>query len=222
MVGRFKFAPREDRLRFLERVGTRFVILPTPPYPGATPLARLRGIDQMQLYDFNPQARRAYIVPDALRGPDVAWQLEGLFQARYNPSSGVLVSETPPPAAGTAGPPVAAAADFVEDGLNRVVIRAGMPGDGYLALLDSFDPDWKVDVDGGPAPLMRVNALFRAVHLTSGRHVVTFTYHPSRMYLGAWISGLTAAALLLWMAWSRRRGAAGPGAAAAADAAPGA
>src|SRR6185436_16072150 len=52
-VGRFKYAPREDRLRYLERVGTRFAVLPTPPFPGATPLARLAGVDQLQLYDFN-------------------------------------------------------------------------------------------------------------------------------------------------------------------------
>ena len=69
-------------------------------------------------------------------------------------------------------------ATFLEDGLNRVVIRAGLPADGYLVLLDTYNPDWAVDVDGAPAPLMRANALFRAVHLTPGTHVVTFTYRP--------------------------------------------
>ena len=64
------------------------------------------GVEQMQLYDFNPAARRAYIVPDALMGPDVTWQIEGLFQARFDPASGVLVSEPPPPAAGIPGTPV--------------------------------------------------------------------------------------------------------------------
>ena len=97
-VGRFKFAPREDRLRYLERVGTRFVILPTPPFPGATPLARLAGVDQLHSTDFNPGARRTYVVPDALMGKDVAWQLEGMFQERFDPAKGVLVSEPPPPA----------------------------------------------------------------------------------------------------------------------------
>ena len=195
-VGRFKFAPREDRLRYLARVGTRFVILPTPPFPGATPLARLAGVEQLQLYDFNPGARRTYIVPDALMGPDVEWQLEGLFQPRFDPSRGVLVSERPPPPAGMPGPAVAASATFLEDGLNRVVIRAGLPADGYLALLDTYTPDWAVDVDGAPAPLMRANGLFRAVHLTPGTHVVTFTYRPSKFYLGASISAVTALLLL--------------------------
>ena len=43
--------PVKDRLRYLARTGTRFVILPTPPFPGAVPLARLNGVEQLQLYD---------------------------------------------------------------------------------------------------------------------------------------------------------------------------
>ena len=197
-VGYFKFASREERLRFLARVGTRFVVLPTPPSPGAQPLATLVGAEQLNLYDFNPGARRVYVVPDALMGPDVTWQIEGLFQSRFNPSSGVLVSETPPAASGTPGPAVPAAAAFVVDGLNRVVVRADTPTDGYLALLDTYNPDWHVDVDGAPATLMRANAIFRAVHLTPGTHVVTFTYRPRKFYLGAAITALTALGLALW------------------------
>jgi hypothetical protein len=204
-VGRFKFAPREDRLRFLTRVGTRFVVLPTPPFPGAVPLARLNGVEQLQLYDFNPGARRTYVVPEAGMGPDFQWQLEGLFQPRFDPAKKVLVSERPPPPSGVPGPGVAPSATFVEDGLNRVVIRAGLPADGYLVLLDTYNPDWRVDVDGAPAPLMRGNALFRAVHLTPGTHLVTFTYRPLQFYRGASISAVTALALALWCLVERRR-----------------
>ena len=195
--GWFKIAPRADRLRFLSRVGTRFVLLPTPPYPGAKSLARMVGAEQLELYEFNPQARRAYVVPDALKGPDVNWQIHGLFLDRFDSSRGVLVSETPPPPSGTPGPPVPASATFLEDGLHRVVIRAGSPGDGYLALSDSYNPDWQVEVDGQPAPMMRVNGLFRGVHLTPGEHIVTFTYHPRMFYLGAAISAITALGLAL-------------------------
>ncbi len=199
-VGRFTAANREERLRFLERVGTRYVLLPTPPFPGAVPLAGMLAAEQQHLYDFHPGARRAYIVPQALIGPNVGWQIEGLFQARFDPSSGVLVSEPPPPASGTPGPPAQAAATFEEDGINRVIVRAGLPADGYLALLDTYDDNWKVDVDGRPAPLMRANGLFRAVHLTSGTHVVTFTYRPLPFYAGAAITIVAALGLALWCA----------------------
>jgi hypothetical protein len=202
--GLFKLAPREDRLRFLERAGVRFMLLPTPPYPGAVPLARMVAVEQLQLYDANPGARRVYVVPDALLGADVTWQIHGLFQPRFDPSAGVLVSEPPPPPSGVPGPPAPPSAVFVEDGLHRVVVRAGTPGDGYLALLDSYDPDWRVDVDGQPAPLMRANGLFRAVRLTPGQHTVTFTYRPSTFYLGAGTTAATAVLLAAWCAWGRR------------------
>lgn len=206
-VGYFRSASREERLRFLARVGTRFVILPTPPYPGAKPLATLTIADQLKLYDFNPQARRAYVVPDALMGKDIIWQIEGLFMpvSRFDPAKGVLVSEPPPPPSGFPGPAVPPSATFIEDGLNRVVIRATLPASGYLALLDTYNPDWHVDVDGAPAPLMRANALFRAVHLASGTHVVTFTYRPRQLYIGVSISAVALLALTLWCVLERRR-----------------
>jgi uncharacterized membrane protein YfhO len=116
----------------------------------------------------------------------------------------VLVSDPPPPPAGMPGQPMMAAATFIEDGLNRVVIRAGSPGDGYLALMDSYNPDWAVDVDGLPAPLMRANGLFRAVHLTRGDHIVTFTYEPHTLYQGAAVTGLTALGLAMWSVWGAR------------------
>jgi uncharacterized membrane protein YfhO len=127
-----------------------------------------------------------------------------MFLERFNPADGVLVTGTPPPAVGTAGPPVTAYAMFLEDGLNRVTVKAGLPADGYLALFDSYDPDWTADVDGEPATAIRADGLFRAVHLRRGTHVVTFRYRPSRMYLGAGVSGATALLLAGWCFLSRR------------------
>jgi hypothetical protein len=204
-INRFRSAPREDRMRFLERAGTRYFILPAPAPPGVRPLASLRGVEQLKLYEARPNVRRAYVVHDALIGGDTDWAIEGLFQSRFDPSSGVLVSEPPPPAAGAPGPGVRASAEFVEDGLNRVVIRAGLPADGYLALLDSYDPDWQVHVDGAPAPMMRANGLFRAVHLTSGEHTVTFTYRPRTFYTGTAVTAAAALTLALWCALDARR-----------------
>jgi uncharacterized membrane protein YfhO len=60
-------------------------------------------------------------------------------------------------------------------------------------------------VDGTPAPMIRADGLFRAVHLTRGSHVVSFTYHPSAFYLGAQISAVTALLLGLSCLVERRR-----------------
>ena len=202
---RFEAAGRDERLRYLTRAGVRFAILPPPVPDGAKPLAQLRGVEQLHLYDIQPNARRTYIVPQALLGANTGWEIEGMFQARFNPAAGVLVDRRPPPPAGIEGPAVPASAEFVEDGINRVVVSAGLPADGYLALLDSYDPAWHVDVDGAPAPLMRANGLFRAVHLRRGRHLVTFSYRPMTVYVGAGISAAAALTLVVWCAVDARR-----------------
>jgi uncharacterized membrane protein YfhO len=117
----------------------------------------------------------------------------------------VLVGTPPPPAAGTPGKALPPSTTFLEDGVNHVVIRATLPADGYLALFDSYDPSWAVDVDGSPAALMRANGLFRAVHLTSGEHVVSFTYRPRELFVGAAITIATALALAVWWLVERSR-----------------
>jgi hypothetical protein len=73
---------------------------------------------------------------------------------------------------------------------------AGAEG-GYLTLLDTYDSAWRVRVDGQPAPLLRANALFRAVRLTRGEHVVEFRYRPTPLYAGGTISLVTLFGLLL-------------------------
>jgi len=45
-------------------------------------------------------------------------------------------------------------------------------------LLDSFDRDWRVEVDGRAAPVLRANSLSHAVHLTAGSPTVIFTHRP--------------------------------------------
>ena len=172
-AGWFKVSDRPDRLRFLSRVGTRFVILPTPPAPDARPLATLAFVEQMHLYDFNPSARRAYVVPDALLGPDVNWQIEGMFQVRFDPARGVLVSgrRRRPWVRPARRSPRRRPSD---DGLNRVVIRAGSPGDGYLA--DGHLQSRLASHGGRSAGAADARQRhLRAVHLSAGEHLVAST-----------------------------------------------
>jgi hypothetical protein len=51
---------------------------------------------------------------------------------------------------------------------------------------------------------MRANGLYRAVHLRTGTHIVTFTYRPATLFLGAALSGLAALVLAGWWVVDRR------------------
>jgi hypothetical protein len=197
--GRFEHADRAERLRFLARGGVRFCVVGTPPRPDLSPI-ELVGEDfgPMGVFECVPDVRRVYVVPQASIVPDTKAQLARLFEASFDADSTVMLERPAPEAAGLPGAAGAASARITHEEEQEILIEAtaGTPS-GYLVLLDTFDRDWRVDVDGAPAPLLRANALYRAVHLSPGRHVVSFSYRPSALYASAAVSGF--ATLILGM-----------------------
>jgi len=58
-----------------------------------------------------------------------------------------------------------------------------------LILLDTFDKGWRATLDGGPViPILRANAVVRAVVVPAGTHVVTFRYETPLLRAGAMAS----------------------------------
>jgi uncharacterized membrane protein YfhO len=72
---------------------------------------------------------------------------------------------------------------LVRYGLTEVVVEVDAPMGGYLVLNDPYQPWWFAEVDGGEAPLLRANVLFRAVAVPAGRHQIRFAFRP---LAGAW------------------------------------
>jgi hypothetical protein len=203
---RFHRADRDERLRFLERVGTRFFLLTTPPPPEARPVASVPEEDAPILYERAPAMSRAAVVASAEVEPDLQVHVERMFAADFDPSASVLLAETPPAPAGVPGEPQPAGAEIVEDGTAVVAVRTtvGSP-DGYLLLTDGYDPNWRVTVDGAEAPLLRADGMFRAVRLSSGAHTVRFEYWPRPFWIGLGISLAAAAAIVAACVVGRRR-----------------
>jgi uncharacterized membrane protein YfhO len=78
--------------------------------------------------------------------------------------------------------------------------------DGLLVLGDPWYPQWRVEVDGRPAELLRVDHAFRGVRVPAGSHRVVFTYQDRALQAGLVVSSLTVLGLAgLWW-WRRRRG----------------
>ena len=68
----------------------------------------------------------------------------------------------------------------------EVRVRVATPQPAVLILLDSFDKGWKATLDNGVGlPIMRANALVRAVAVPAGSHVVTFRYETPLLRAGA-------------------------------------
>ncbi len=206
MLGVFREATPENRLRFLRRTGMRYCFLQEPPFPGAPRLIAPALSEPMALYECYDDPRRVYITDTALVEPNLRRQLDLLFDEHHDPrASVVLEREAPAPAGDPAsGVPVPAARVIRERNTELVVSAAVGPSGGYLNVMDSFDPFWRVEVDGHPAELLRANALFRAVRLPPGPHDVRFRYHPTHFYAGLSVTCITAVLLLLGC-WATRR-----------------
>lgn len=190
----FEHADRPARMRFLARGGVRYCLLNTPPHPDARPIQTIATqLGPLSVYECVPDARRAYVAADATVIADRPTALGQLFAESFDAERTVIIEREAPGAAGTAGPPAPPSARIARDEDVLVEIEATAPASGgYLVLLDSYDPSWRVDVDGSPAPLLRANALYRAVRLAPGRHAVRFTYRPTVLY--AWLSASALAA----------------------------
>ncbi|KAB2856332.1 MAG: YfhO family protein, partial [Anaerolineae bacterium] len=73
---------------------------------------------------------------------------------------------------------------------NRVTILVTSNGPGVLVLNDQYDDDWRVEVDGKLADLLRANDLTRAVCVPSGDHTVVFSYQPMALKIARVLFGV--------------------------------
>ena len=90
----------------------------------------------------------------------------------------------------------------------EVRVRVETPQSAVLILLDAYDKGWTAALESGMAlPILRANALVRAVIVPAGRHVVTFSYQTPLLKEGAWASlgGILACIGLVAHARGRKR-----------------
>jgi hypothetical protein len=69
-----------------------------------------------------------------------------------------------------------------------VAVRTDLPG--FLLINDQFDPDWRAEVNGKAAPLLKADYLLRAVPVPKGSSTVTMHY-ASRYHYGEILGQLT-------------------------------
>lgn len=125
----------------------------------------------------------------------------------FDPYHEVLIEGDPAVPDAPADTSVAAqSATAIEDLTpNRVRITASVSAPSYLVLDDFYQRDWSVSVDGRSTDLLIANALFRAVALDPGEHVVEFHYSPPLYLAAAAVSGLAGVVLLAMIVFGSRR-----------------
>jgi uncharacterized membrane protein YfhO len=78
----------------------------------------------------------------------------------------------------------------------RVELRATLDRRGLVVLDDALFEGWRVEVDGRPAPVVRVDSVLRGVVVPAGTHRVVWSYTVPGIRLGAAVSLLALLALV--------------------------
>jgi hypothetical protein len=82
-------------------------------------------------------------------------------------------------------------------------LRVEAEGPGWLVTTQPWYPGWSAWSDGGPLTVEAVDGALVGLPLPAGQQIVTLSYRPARLELGALISLASALALLAWW-WLER------------------
>jgi hypothetical protein len=88
---------------------------------------------------------------------------------------------------------------------NHLTFHVTADRPGFLVLFDTWHPDWRVHVNGMPAPLERAFIAMRAVPIETGQNLVDFDFVPQGWRLAVFASVLTGIAAIVWATIILRR-----------------
>ncbi len=169
------------------------------------PLARLGPI---KIYERKAALPRAYTVGRIQIAGDQEAAIEALRRPGFAPRRSAVVSTgigTLPPSLlenSAEAQPSRQAEKFresriVEFSPQELVLEASCRTPCLSVLTDLDYPGWRAEVDGRPAPIVRVNGMFRGVALPPGEHQIHYRFAPSSFLLGLWLAlGASALAAL--------------------------
>jgi hypothetical protein len=200
-AGSFDFFERADAVPYLSRLLGLSALAATPAGESAVPESWAKIHDgDLAVYRSPDPAHRALFVPEAVAATP-AKALAAVHAPGFDPAKTAWLDDwfevpevkTPRPASG------AATVSF--DDANEVVVDVRADGPGWLVLLDSWYPGWRVYVNGKLAALRRADYAFRAVAVPGGESTVRFVFVPFSFWIGAALAAL--AALGLAVAWRK-------------------
>ncbi len=159
------------------------------------------------LLQFRDYLAKATFVPRAEVLPAVAARLERLKDPDWNPRETVLLEEAASaPPAGNEAVPAEPNVTLAAYDSHRIELAVRAPSAGYILINDAYDPDWEVELNGRPAPLLRADYLLRAFAVPAGPSAVTLRY-VAHYHVGGWnlraeiVNGFCDAAMLAaWLA----------------------
>lgn len=183
----------------------------------AAPYDLTFGANGLKVYQTPEPYGRAWLVDAAETAPDLAAVLDRLSRGQLDPARLVLLeaSQVADQGIQTAAVPtlgsVSAAPPRIRDeGPNRRRISLPPEAGGWLLVSEAWDPGWRAEIDGRPAPVLRGDGALIAVPLgTGGAREVLLRYRPVSVVAGLLISLAALVGLLALLPRSRRGAATG-------------
>jgi len=170
--------------------------------PGLVPVSVFPGlfVDPIRIYRVEAPLPRTYAV-SGVRVADGHRAIETLLSWHFDLAREVMLTS------GAESRPVAGfegESRIVRIGADRMELEARLSHDGFVVLVEAYDPGWHATVDGRPARVLRANLAFRAIPVTAGEHRIELVYRPTSVYLGGSVSLLALVFLVaVWVATRR-------------------
>jgi hypothetical protein len=148
-------------------------------HAGGRILTRTNAAGPFAVFEFSGALPRAKLYSQWQVSTNDEATLAQLAAKDFNPAQTVLVSEPLPlPKEGGTNAAAGTVVTFKSYAPKGIVLNARAETPGVLLLNDKHDPNWRVLVDGQPAPLLRCNFIMRGVFLEPGEHTVEFQFRP--------------------------------------------
>jgi hypothetical protein len=177
-----------------------------PPEPGAASLA-VQG--RWGLFAVGPSWPMASVVP-AWRvvpsgGDPPAAALAAALAPGFDPEREAILERDPGlPSSGSASG-LGGTATYAGTGAASARLEVTSPGPSIVLVRTAFGPNWHAEVDGRPAPVLRVDGVVQGVPVAAGTHTIELRYDDPWIGYGLAGSALAIAVLLSAAGLSRRR-----------------
>ena len=185
------FSPRVQDV-----LGIRYYLGKAPSRPDQREV--FQGQAGINIYE-NPKAfPRVWAVHGSSKAPGEKQAHELLaspdFDARHNV---FLIGENPPRLGSCDGVNQGDEVWMPHHEPNYIRIQAQMQCRGMIILTDTWFPGWQATVDGKRAKIERAYGVVRGVVVDAGDHTIEMRYRPMSVYLGAALSLLAAAIVVV-------------------------
>ena len=88
---------------------------------------------------------------------------------------------------------------------NRIKIGLETEKDSLLFLSESYNPNWRVFIDGMEGKIFRANYLYQSVRVPKGVHMLEFIYDPKSFKIGKLVSICTVFLIVIYSSFLRNR-----------------